>query len=475
MAITITRDLNMVPVGVPPVIHLSQYDDDFSLVFNLYSSVGTFTVESSTTAEIRGTKEDGYGYSANATIDISNKRVTVAGNNQMTACAGQNTFELVLKKNNKVLSTVNFILDVERAALDAGTITDQSVLKELNAIIASAATATQAAEDAEDAADRAEEAAQTLEIDDTLTHAGQAADAKKTGDEISALRDDLTHVGVSESVKVALLSCFAHVTWINEHGQTYYDALEAALYESDYPRITATFNPGINIIYTDDSLDTLKQYLVVKYQETRDSQATTVPSTDYTLSGVLSEGENTVRVNYNTLSTTFIVEAIDFYNIWTWKYSTGQLTKLQYGSNPNQDSCPTRIDINPNDARRTFIVQKGKAPYYFHQDDQWTISPYYPIPIPAGANYYTVKGVPTGYYFYTQVFEYDPISGTYLNARADSRFAWTQQTSETPLGHEIVGNNGNYFFGVNLKDSSSSSHVITTEPTELEIVFSTTE
>lgn len=143
----------MRPGAVPLVIHLGQYDSDFTLVFELYSSAGNFTVESGTTAMIRGTKTDGNAYDADATIDVSAKTVTVAGNEQMTAAKGRNVYELVLTKSGKVLSTANFILDVERAAMDADTIASESVLKELNAIIAGAATATEAAQTATAAAE----------------------------------------------------------------------------------------------------------------------------------------------------------------------------------------------------------------------------------------------------------------------------------------------------------------------------------
>ncbi len=237
--ITYTNRLDMYPGAVPIVIHLGQYDSDFSLVFNLFSSAGTFTVESSTTAEIRGTKKDGYGYSANATIDITNKKVTVTGHQQMTACAGQNPFELVLKKSNKVLSTANFILDVEPAAMDAGTIMDASVLKELNAIIEGAATATQAAEDASDEADRAEAAADSV--------SESAAQITQNAEDISDLQDglsDLTEVvdnfeGISEDVKVALLDVVSHIAlWTDGQGQDYYDALYDALYKDTYPDLT---------------------------------------------------------------------------------------------------------------------------------------------------------------------------------------------------------------------------------------------
>ena len=160
--ITINTILDMRPGAVPKIIHLSQYDSDFSLVFRLHASFGTLNIESGTTAEIRGTKKSGTGYSASATLNTTNNTVTVAGDAQMTAVAGQNIYEIVLIKNNKILGSANFILLVERAALDADTITDATVLRNLEAIVEGAETATQAAEDAEDAADRAEAAAETV-------------------------------------------------------------------------------------------------------------------------------------------------------------------------------------------------------------------------------------------------------------------------------------------------------------------------
>lgn len=225
---TLTQPLNMSPGGIPPVIHVSQYDSDFTIVFTLFSTVGDFTIESGTTAMVRGTKSSGTGYSADATINISAKTITVAGNQQMTAAAGQNVFEITLLKSGKEISSKNFILLCERAALDADTITDESVLKELNAIIESADTATQAAEEAEAAADRAEAAAQTLVIDPAPIEG--SAHAVSSGGVYEALQS----AGLSKGAKTALLACFEHVAWIDEHGQDYYDALERALYPDAY-------------------------------------------------------------------------------------------------------------------------------------------------------------------------------------------------------------------------------------------------
>ena len=121
----------MTPGGIPVRCKLGQYDDDWTIVFTLYSAYGTFSIESGTTAKIRGTKRDGLGYSANATINISAGTVTVAGDKQITAVAGDNLFELVLLKGTKELSTANIIFSVEPAAMDAGTLVSDSQVQEI--------------------------------------------------------------------------------------------------------------------------------------------------------------------------------------------------------------------------------------------------------------------------------------------------------------------------------------------------------
>ena len=48
------------------------------------------------------------------------------------------------------------------------------------------------------------------------------------------LPDTYTIEGLSGNAKQALLACFQHVAWTDEHGQDYYDALESALYPEAY-------------------------------------------------------------------------------------------------------------------------------------------------------------------------------------------------------------------------------------------------
>lgn len=215
-------------------------------------------------------------------------------------------------------------------------------------------------------------------IDDTLTEEGQAADAKAVGDAISNIEP-----GLSSAAKQALLEIFQHVAYIDEHGQDYYDALEASLFpgsvytitntlsncmttntataimdgdayattiipssgytldgasvtitmggatvtghynngqisipnvtgnlvitvlaSSAVSSISAVFTQGANAIYDTDSLNTLRQYLVVTATY---SNSQTAVVTDYTLSGTLTVGTSTITASYGGKTSTFTV------------------------------------------------------------------------------------------------------------------------------------------------------------------------
>lgn len=418
--ITIERPINVYALGVPLIIRLSQYDDDFTLVFDLYSSDGNFQLQSGTTAEIRGTKKDGNGYSADCTIDIATAKVTVAGNVQMTACAGRNVFELVLSKSGKVLSTANFILQVEPSAMDADTVPSESVIKEIG----------EAVTEYLDEHD--------FVTDPTLTISGRAADAKATGDEIADLKSDLEKKsGLSAEAKVALLACFANVAWINEDGQTYYDNLEAALY-NDYPKITATFSPGVNVIYTDDELDTLKQYLTVKYYTSKTDTGTNIPAENYTLSGMLRGGENTICVVYNTdYKTTFIVNAIDFYELSEHIFPDNMVVLGGSAGIGNQGGVGYEPIYNGTVTpyvRASFWVNKGRKGQQSVYDTktQQRMNDVFAIPVPTNATIANVIITPSTNYVNIRRYLYDESTQTWVDVRDETGWQLGSGTLNIP-------------------------------------------
>ena len=111
--------------------------------------------------------------------------------------------------------------------------------------------------------------------------------------------------GLTDEAKQALLACFEKVAWVDENGQDYYDALETALYPPvNLVSITAIFSQGSNVIYDNQPLSDLKQYLTVTAHY--DDSSTAVVTT-YTLSGELEQGTSTITVSYGGKTTTFTV------------------------------------------------------------------------------------------------------------------------------------------------------------------------
>lgn len=111
--------------------------------------------------------------------------------------------------------------------------------------------------------------------------------------------------GMTDAVKQALLDCFKHVAWIDDQGQTYYNALYNALYPPvSLDHITAVFNQGSSEILTTDDLNVLRQYLTVTaYYD----DSSTEEISAYTLSGELTEGTSTITASYGGKTATFNV------------------------------------------------------------------------------------------------------------------------------------------------------------------------
>jgi len=133
--LTLRTSLDMTPGSENRVVvPVSQYDTAVDIVFTLYASADAgFTIPSGTTASVRGTKVDGNGVSK--TVDISGNVVTVELDEQMTAVAGRNLYEIVLEVDGKKLSSQNFVLLVERSAMDKDTLVSGSEIRELVDII----------------------------------------------------------------------------------------------------------------------------------------------------------------------------------------------------------------------------------------------------------------------------------------------------------------------------------------------------
>lgn len=111
-------------------------------------------------------------------------------------------------------------------------------------------------------------------------------------------------VGIPEAVKESLLQLVRHVAYVDDQGQSYYDALEMALYGDEVASLSAVYSPGSFKVYDSDSLDVMQPYLTVTaHYYSGDTE--TVQG--YQLSGTLVEGTQTITVSYMGKTTTFTV------------------------------------------------------------------------------------------------------------------------------------------------------------------------
>lgn len=116
--------------------------------------------------------------------------------------------------------------------------------------------------------------------------------------------------GMTATVKAALLGLLEHVAYVDDQGQTYYDALDAALNPVlgvDY--ITVVFDPGTAVIYNTDELASLKPYITctAHYED-----GTSAVVDTYTLSGTLATGTDTITVTYGGKSAFFTVNVAEW-------------------------------------------------------------------------------------------------------------------------------------------------------------------
>ena len=107
--------LNLIPNGIPPVIHVSQYDVGRTLQFIIYSGSSQYVFTSGESAILLGTKPDGHIFIYDLTI--SNNVLSIDTTEQMLAIPGNVKAEIRVQGADKDIGTANFIFDVEESPI----------------------------------------------------------------------------------------------------------------------------------------------------------------------------------------------------------------------------------------------------------------------------------------------------------------------------------------------------------------------
>lgn len=155
----------------------------------------------------------------------------------------------------------------------------------------------------------------TVELDTTLTQSGKAADAKAVGDRLSALSEEIANLqtsGLTTAQVNALDGMFKVCAFIKDDVSAEYTEFKTAFGITDEPVIPEVTLSSISATYSggDVAVGTAVSELtgVVVTAHYSDGKSETV--TGYTMNGTIAEGNNTITVTYEGLTTTFTVTGV---------------------------------------------------------------------------------------------------------------------------------------------------------------------
>lgn len=143
----------------------------------------------------------------------------------------------------------------------------------------------------------------------------------------------------TNAAKNSLIALLEKVAYIDGNGQQYLNELITNL-AATVTSISAVFTQGVNTVYNTDSLETLKQYLVVTATY---SDGTSGEINNYTLSGSLTPGTSTITATYNGQSDTFNVTVTKGF---LYTPDRGILSEQSYISNTNPTNYTETITTN---------------------------------------------------------------------------------------------------------------------------------
>lgn len=189
---TITVDL--IPGGMPPIVRISQYDKVLR-AFEIHLTMDgvDYPVPSGYAAMLSGTKPDGKGFLYS--LNHSDNTVSVSVTEQMSAVAGDVPCEVALyQTDGGRIASGNFLLRVEKAALDAGTVVSDSDIPVFEVLVEKAASSAAGARTAQGKAESAASNAKT-----SSTSASASASSAKASETNAAASASAAKASASDA------------------------------------------------------------------------------------------------------------------------------------------------------------------------------------------------------------------------------------------------------------------------------------
>lgn len=264
--------------------------------------------------------------------------------------------------------------------------------------------------------------------------------------------------GLSDDAKSSLLECFRGVAWVNNNSNdNYYENLRDALYSSSEKHLTVSFNPTREI-YNIDTLASIKEFVSVV-----DETGASIPKGEYTLSGELNVGENTIYVTYGNTSESFVVTALDAFAVSGFNLLSDEV-ELKNGQSDLSTKYPSNMGWEDKTNRRSLVFTVGKVAFDSANGGKTNN---YPIPVKKDANQIKISVTPSTQYIYSRVIKLDKLDAEQYWS-VEEGTSWTQG----PITIDISSykNTAYKFLAFNLKyDSNDSSYP--TEPSAVTVEY----
>jgi len=126
--------LNLIPSGVNPVCHCSQYDNGRVIRLELFDGLTPYVLQSGDTVTLNVRKPDNTIVTASVTSTQGNNYVDIVTTEQICACVGNNLCDLTIKNGSVIIGTLNFYMQIERDVLADGN-ESESVIRDLDTIV----------------------------------------------------------------------------------------------------------------------------------------------------------------------------------------------------------------------------------------------------------------------------------------------------------------------------------------------------
>ena len=260
-------NLNITPGGMPPVLHMSQYDTGRTYAVTIKDADGSNVgLGTNPTAKVKGFNgKNCFEIDATVASSVVTFTLTEASTDQFGVFPV--TIELTIDGQD-IISPLCMIFDVQKAGYTN------------------------------------EQAASSPEFENAMEEAAQKY-----------------VLGMDESARIALLDLLAYAAYTGPDAQAKFDTLETAL-QAKLAYIVADYVQD-RTVYDTDSLDKIKEgddLIVTAYYD--DGSYSDLEDSQYTLSGTLTAGTSTITVTYGGKTATFDVTVTAYWDI-EWDYTQG--------------------------------------------------------------------------------------------------------------------------------------------------------